>query len=145
MTDVTLVLAKLSTLSEHVDRMERRRQTTVEVFRADLDRQDALALSLMVAVQEAADIALHIASDEGWGIASSYAQSFELLANRGVLQLELAQRLAGMASLRNRVAHGYGSVDCERIWRETPAGVATMRDFAAAIATYIGGLPGAPP
>jgi uncharacterized protein YutE (UPF0331/DUF86 family) len=59
------VLAKLTTLREHVDRMERRRPSELAPFRADSDRQDALALSLVVALQEAADIALHIASDEG--------------------------------------------------------------------------------
>lgn len=142
MTDVVVVLAKLSTLREHVDRMERRRPAALDVFRADIDRQDTL--SLLVAVQEAADVSLHIASDEGWGIASSYAESFELLARRAVMQPELAQRMTGIASLRNRIAHGYGSVDFERIWRETPAGVATLREFAAAIAAYIGALPDTP-
>jgi hypothetical protein len=60
MTDTTLVLAKLTTLREHVERMERRRASTMDQFRADVDRQDALALSLMVALQEGADIALHV-------------------------------------------------------------------------------------
>ena len=138
MTDTTLVLAKLTTLREHVDRMERRRPSTMDQFRADVDRLDALSLSLMVALQEGADIALHIAADEGWGIASSYAESFELIARHGVIEPDLARRMAGVASLRNRVAHGYGSVDFERIWRETPDGVATMREFAAAVAAYIG-------
>jgi uncharacterized protein YutE (UPF0331/DUF86 family) len=96
-----------------------------------------------VALQEASDIALHIASDEGWGIASSYAESFELLARHEVFAADLAQRMAGIA-LRNRVAHGYGSVDFERIWRDVPAGVAATREFAGAIAAYIGTRSGDP-
>jgi hypothetical protein len=72
MTDTTLVPAKLTTLGEHVDRMERRRSSTMEAFLADVDRQDALALSLMVALQEAADIALHIAADEGGGLRARF-------------------------------------------------------------------------
>lgn len=142
-TDAALLLAKLTTLREHVGRMERRRPPTIDEFRVDIDRQDALALSLLVALQEASDIVLHIASDEGWGIASSYAESFELLARHEVFAADLAQRMAGIA-LRNRVAHGYGSVDFERIWRDVPAGVAAMREFAAAIAAYIGTRPGDP-
>lgn len=137
MTDAALVLAKLTTLNEHVDRMERRRSPTVEAFRADIDRQDALALSLIVALQEATDIALHIASDEGWGVATSYAGSFDLLAKHGVIGDDLARRMAGIASLRNRVAHGYGVVDLERVWRETPAGINALREFGAAIAAYV--------
>src|SRR5262245_22510317 len=124
MTDSSLVLAKLSTLKEHADRMQRRLPGVMEVFRDDVDRQDGVSLSLMVALQEAADIALHIASDEGWGIASSYADSFEIIARQGVITAELAQRMAAFATLRNRVAHGYAGVDFERLWRETPAGIA---------------------
>jgi uncharacterized protein YutE (UPF0331/DUF86 family) len=142
MTDPTLVLAKLTTLREHADRMERRRSPTLEVFRSDVDRQDALALSLIVALQEAADIALHIASDEGWGVASSYAEAFELIARRGVIAPDLARRMVAITSLRNRVAHGYGSVDFERIWREIPEGVIAMREYAAAIAAYLGSTAG---
>jgi uncharacterized protein YutE (UPF0331/DUF86 family) len=137
-TSAALVLAKLTTLREHVDRMERRRSSDLAPFRADLDRQDALALSLVVALQEAADIALHIASDEGWGVASSYAESFDLLARHGVIRPDLGTRMAGIAALRNRIAHGYGSLDVERVWRETPAGIAAMREFAAAVAAYVG-------
>ena len=145
MTNAALVLAKLATLREHAGRMDRRRPASVEAFRADVDRQDALALSVVVAVQEATDIALHIASDEGWGIPSSYADSFELLARHRAIQPDLAARMVGMTALRNRVAHGYGTVDVDRVWRETPSGVATLREFAAAIATYLGTLPGAAP
>jgi uncharacterized protein YutE (UPF0331/DUF86 family) len=47
-----------------------------------------------------------------------------------------------MTTLRNRVAHGYGSVDVERVWKETPNGVATLREFAGAIARYLGTQPG---
>jgi uncharacterized protein YutE (UPF0331/DUF86 family) len=136
-TNPFVVLAKLTTLREHLDRMERRRASTLEAFRADVDRQDALALSLLVALQEAADIALHIASDEGWGLATSYADSFALLAQHTVIAVELADRMAGISSLRNRVAHGYGSVDVDRLWREVPAGVAAMRRYSAAVAAYL--------
>lgn len=138
MTDAVLVLAKLTTLRDHLARMERRRPATFDELRTDVDRQDALALSLLVALQESADIALHMAADEGWGVASSYAESFELLAKAGVIGRDLARKLAAIASLRNRVAHGYASVDAERIWREVPEGIECLRRFAAAVAARIG-------
>ena len=97
MTNAGLVLAKLTTMREHTDRMERRRSSSLELFGKDSDRQDALALSLLVALQEAADIALHIASDEGWGVASSYAESFGLLAAHGVIDDDLARAWVGSA------------------------------------------------
>jgi uncharacterized protein YutE (UPF0331/DUF86 family) len=136
-TDVNLVLAKLAALNEQVARMERRRASDLEAFRQDVDRQDALAMSLLVALQEAADIALHLASDEGWGVAPSYAESFQRLAQHGVIQTSLAARLATIASLRNRVAHGYATMDFERLWRETPLGIEAFRQYAAEVASFL--------
>jgi uncharacterized protein YutE (UPF0331/DUF86 family) len=138
MTDRDVVLRKLTSLHEHVARMRRRRPDDVEVWRRDVDRQDALAMSLLVAVQDALDVALHMASDEGWGVPASYSESFAMLSAHGVVSSELAGALADMASLRNRLAHGYGTVDAERIWVELPAGLATLDAFATAIATHIG-------
>jgi uncharacterized protein with HEPN domain len=39
-----------------------------------------------------------------------------------------------MATLRNRLAHGYGTVDMNRIWAELPAGLAALDAFASAVA-----------
>ncbi len=66
MTNVVLVVRKLATLEEHLRRLRERRPADVAAFRADALLQDAVALSMLVVVQEAIDIALHIASDEGW-------------------------------------------------------------------------------
>ena len=67
MTSVALVVAKLTTLRDHLGRIERRRPADVQSLRGDLDRQDALALSVLVALPEAADIALHMASERRLG------------------------------------------------------------------------------
>ena len=138
MTDKGVIFRKLTSLREHVARMRRRRGQDFEAFKVDVDRQDAVSMSLLVAVQEALDIALHMASDEGWGVPASYAESFGLLAGHGVIDPTLASALANLASLRNRLAHGYGTVDMERIWTSLPDGLTQLDAFAAAIATCLG-------
>jgi uncharacterized protein YutE (UPF0331/DUF86 family) len=138
MTDRAVVFRKLTSLREHVARMRRRRPQDFESFKLDTDRQDAIGMSLLVAVQDALDIALHMASDEGWGVAASYADSFGLLANHGVIEPASAAALANLATLRNRLAHGYGTVDMERIWTSLPNGLATLDAFASAIAARMG-------
>ena len=134
MTDNAVILRKLSSLREHVSRIRRRRPTELAAFSSDADRQDAIGMSLLVAIQGALDIALHMASDEGWGVPASYAEGFALLAGHGVIDAGLAATLANMATLRNRLAHGYASVDMERIWTELPAGLAALDAFSSAIA-----------
>lgn len=137
MTNAPLVARKLAVLTDHVERLKTRRPAEVAAFAADTLVQDAVALSLLVAVQEAMDIALHVASDEGWKVASTFRDAFDVLAGQGVIDVDLAQRLGATAQLRNRIAHGYASVDATRIWAELPAGIATFEEFAAAIAKHI--------
>jgi len=59
------------------------------------------------------------------------------LASNGVIDPALAAALANLATLRNRLAHGYGTVDMERIWVSLPNGLAALDAFSAAIAARI--------
>ncbi|MEO6597743.1 MAG: DUF86 domain-containing protein [Planctomycetota bacterium] len=139
MTDRVIVMRKLSALAEHTARLRRRRPAAVEALRDDVDLQDALAMSLVVCVQSALDIALHIASDEGFGIPATYSGAFQMLADRGVLATATSRQLGAMAALRHRIAHGYASVDFARIWQELPDGIAAFDTFAREIAVHLGG------
>ncbi len=116
MTDRELVLRKLAFLSEHLERARRRRAGDLDAYKASDDLQDALAMSLMVAFQEAVDIAFHIAADEGWGIPGSNAEAFGLLGKHSVLSPELAAKMGTTVRLRNRLAHGYSTLAAERLW-----------------------------
>lgn len=94
-------------------------------------------MTLLVAVQEASDICFHIVADEAWGLPGSYAEGFELLAKHGLVDAETARALSGMSALRNRLAHGYASVDHERLWNELPGGLDALERFTAAVAHFI--------
>ncbi|HEY1691343.1 MAG TPA: DUF86 domain-containing protein [Polyangiaceae bacterium] len=137
MTDAELVIRKLAILGEHLVRARRRRPAAIETLRDDVDLQDSLSLSVLVAIQEAIDIAFHIVSDEGWGAPASYAESFEVLARRGVIEAPLAAALAAAAGLRNRLAHAYATLDIDRLWSELPAGLDALDRYAAAIARFV--------
>ena len=137
MTDAALVLHKLSTLRDHVDRVRRRRPASAEMLRRDVDLQDALAMSLLVAIQEAANIAFNISADEGWGIPGSYADAFHMLARHRVIDTPLADELARTVAVRHRLAHGYATVDLDRLWTELPVGLGALDRYAAAIATFV--------
>lgn len=137
MTDPLIVLRKLGLLGEHAARVRRRRPPAMETFREDVEIQDALAMSLLVAVQEAVDIAFHVAADEKWGVPASYAQGFELLAEHGILDPDLALAMTRVTALRNRLAHGYASVDAARLWAELPSGLDALDRFAASVAEWL--------
>lgn len=136
MTNTALVTRKLATLIEYSRRARMRRPETAEALAADLERQDALAMALLVAIQEAIDIAFHIVSDERWGTPRSYAEGFEMLVKGGVISPELAAALTRGTGLRNRLAHGYTSVDVPRLWAELPSGVDALDEYAKAITEF---------
>jgi uncharacterized protein YutE (UPF0331/DUF86 family) len=141
MTNRVLVLRKLALLRQRVAQARARRPASADALRSDDVLLDALALSVLIAVQEAIDIAFHMATDEGWGIPASYAESFDLLAKHAVLDPTLARAMTAAAGLRNRIAHAYATVDVDRLWGELPAGVDAIDQFAAAVARFLG--PGA--
>jgi uncharacterized protein YutE (UPF0331/DUF86 family) len=136
-TNVALVARKLAVLEEHLRRLRERRPADVGTFKADSLLQDGVAMSVLVLVQEATDIAFHIATDEGWELAPTYREAFAVLARHGVISDALATSLGGSAQLRNRMAHGYASLDAERLWSELPAGVAAFGEFAAAVGAFL--------
>lgn len=136
MADAILVLKELAILREHVARMRQRRPAQLADFESNSLLQDAVALSLLVAVQEAADIALHVASDEGWTVAGSFAEAFEVLVQHGVIDAELCRRMVGISAVRNRIAHGYASVDVARLWTELPVGIDALERYDDAIAQF---------
>jgi uncharacterized protein YutE (UPF0331/DUF86 family) len=136
-TDPAIVLRKLAALREHAARLARRRPATAEELRDDVDLQDALAMSLLVAVQAALDIALHIVSDEGLGVPATYAEGFQKLRDAAIVDRETSDGLGRMAALRNRIAHGYAGVDFERIWGELPQGLAALASFQTALARHL--------
>jgi uncharacterized protein YutE (UPF0331/DUF86 family) len=137
MTNVALVARKLAVLEDHLQRLRERRPPELASFVSDPLVQDAIATNVLVVVQEASDIALHIASDEGWELASTYREGFEVLARHGLITPALAAALSGAAHLRNRIAHGYATLDAERLWADLPQGIATFGEFAGAIAAFL--------
>lgn len=144
MTNADLVERKLAHLREHLSRARRRTPPSLELLVADVDRADALVLSLFVAVQEAIDIAYHLATDNGWGTPESYAASFELLVAHGVLDVTVATQMTGASGFRNRVAHGYATLDLSRLYGDLPVALGALEAFTKAIAAHLlvsGALP----
>lgn len=103
--------------------------------RSDLRGQerDLAAFYLMLAIQECLDLAAHWVSDAGWTPPDSAAACFGILADRGAIDPALAVAMRQAAGLRNRIAHGYASLDQPRLAREAGEGIGQLRRFLARI------------
>ena len=65
----------------------------------------------VTAIEAVLDVAHHLLASELWGPADTSADAVRLLAQHGVLDDDLAVRLAEAVGFRNVLVHGYAEVD----------------------------------
>ena len=85
-------------------------------------KRDLATFYLFLAIQECLDIAAHWVADYGCGPSQSAGYAFDVLAEKNLISLELAGQMRLAAGLRNRIAHGYSTVDHERLYEEFRSG-----------------------
>lgn len=133
-----IVRRKISEAAARLDKAEGLLSQPPEEFLANDEQQDLASFYLLLAIQECIDLAAHWISDEGWDPPAKASALFNVLADRKAIDRSLAVGLHQAVSLRNRIAHGYSSVDHERIQAEYQTGVADLRRFLAIVATKAG-------
>ena len=130
--DAAIVDAKLAELSRRLKRIEARRPAGLRALREDEDLQDILARNLEVAIQTCMDIALHVCAAQGI-VPQTGAQAFMALAERGIIERSLAQRLQRAAGFRNVLVHEYTEIDWKIVMRVLRTGTHDLAGFGAAI------------
>ena len=109
MVDRDVVAAKLATIDRCLARIEEVRARRDKLQPFDLD--DITALNLQRAIQAAIGLATHVASTERLGLPDTAGAVFPLLAERGILDRGLAERLRRMVGFRNLAVHDYQEID----------------------------------
>ncbi len=104
----------------------------------DTARRDLASFYIFLAIQECIDLAAHWVADAGWGSPEDAASTFEVLADHRVIDRDLAERLRGAVGLRNRIAHGYASVDHSKVQDQFQEGSETLRRFLAVVSSEAG-------
>jgi uncharacterized protein YutE (UPF0331/DUF86 family) len=111
--DEGLVNAKLESLRRCVARVEAHCPATVDELAKDIDSQDIIALNLSRAVQLCVDLALHRLSTTGQTTPATMGAAFDELAQIGIINTDLAQRMKSAVGFRNLAVHQYEAMD----WR----------------------------
>jgi len=130
--DQALINQKLESLRRCVVRLEERCPASAEALQADLDAQDILTLNLTRAIQLCVDIASHwIAEHHELTSPITMGQSFEVLAERGVIARDLANDMRKSVGFRNIVVHNYEAVDWQIVFAICYRHLDQFRRFAA--------------
>jgi uncharacterized protein YutE (UPF0331/DUF86 family) len=115
--DADLVRRKLAELAEYVTQVSEYRDLTVERYRADWKTQRIVERTLQIAIEACLDIASHVLADRRLRAPSTYAETFEILVQAGLMSSGLGRVMVDMAGFRNVIVHDYTRVDPEVVIR----------------------------
>jgi uncharacterized protein YutE (UPF0331/DUF86 family) len=104
----------------------------------DVKSPDLACFYLMLAIQECMDLAAHVSAGAGWSPPDEVGAAFDLLAEHGVIDVELADAMRAAVGLRNRIAHGYATVDHRKLMAEAADGIDALRRYLASVASLAG-------
>jgi len=124
--------AKLRELSRRLRRVEAKQPVSIKALAADEDLQDILARNLEVAIQTCIDIAFHLCGAHGV-VPTSSAEAFARLAERGLIERSLAQRLQRAVGFRNVLVHEYTEVDWKIAMQVIRTGTRDLAAFGKAV------------
>lgn len=109
--DREVVEQKLESLRRCLQRIETKCPADAETLVADLDLQDIVSLNLSRAVQLCVDIGAHLIAGMDVPPPDTMGQTFDLLAQSGVLDTTLASRLKKAVGFRNIAVHSYETIN----------------------------------
>ncbi|MBN2369125.1 MAG: DUF86 domain-containing protein [Vicinamibacteria bacterium] len=134
MVDSVVLAKKIAAVRDAIERIRAVLPADHDVFLRDRTTREVVVLNLFVALQECLSMATHWLSDAGWDVPQSYRDIFLSLADHGVMNQDLALRLASASGLRNLVAHQYGALDWTRIHEMAATRLDDLLAFASTLA-----------
>jgi len=115
--DRDLLRRKLAELAEYVSQVSEYRDLTVERYRADWKTQRIVERTLQMAIEACLDVASHVIADRGLRAPSTYAETFEILVETGLMSSDLGHAMVEMTGFRNVIVHEYARIDADTVIR----------------------------
>ena len=137
--DPEVVRRHLAALREALANLRRHAGRTAQDLRANADLRWAIERGLQLCIQNALDIATHLAAGSGLD-APDYATAIDRLAELSVLPAEFAVRLRPIAGFRNVLVHGYLQVDLSIVEEVLKTKLDELDEFARRVEVYLGSI-----
>ena len=132
--DREVVEQKLESLRRCLRRIETKCPADAATLAADIDLQDIVSLNLSRAVQISVDIGAHLIAGMEVPPPDTMGQTFDFLAQEGVLNNELASSLKKAVGFRNIAVHNYESINWEIVHSIVKYHLADFTGFAQVVA-----------
>lgn len=135
--DNELIEQKLESLRRCLQRIQGKCPSSAETLASDPDLQDIVVLNLTRALQLCVDIGTHLISGMDTPPPSTMGQTFDLLAEIGVINTELAIRMKKAVGFRNIAVHNYEAINWQIVHAIATSHLNDFKDFAQAVARKI--------
>lgn len=138
--DQERVESHLSALDAAVAQLRRlqSRFTSFEEFRADVDTRELCVHYLRIALESVLDICRHFLAVVGVSLAELETTNLiELAGDKELLAPAFAQRIRGMAGMRNAIVHVYWRLDYQAIYRAATEQLADLDEFARQVRAHL--------
>lgn len=132
--DREVVEQKLESLRRCLRRIETKCPTDATTLVADIDLQDIISLNLSHAVQISVDIGAHLIAGMEVPPPDTMGQTFDLLAQEGMLNNELASSLKKAVGFRNIAVHNYENINWNIVHSLVKYHLADFSEFAKVVA-----------
>lgn len=112
-----VVASRLQRLQEYLGTLRAVQKIELEKFKKDPFVHGTAERYLHLSIECLLDIGNHVISDRGFRKPETYSEILEILAEEGVVSLELSRRMAGMAAFRNVLVHDYLRLDLDKVYK----------------------------
>lgn len=110
---------------------------SVKELSEDLGKKWAVEHGLQLSIQLLLDIGNHILAGLGISDIEEYRDIVSRLGREEIIPKEFAERISGMAGLRNLLVHEYMEIDPERLQYFLTSHLDDFKQFAAFIKEYL--------
>lgn len=111
MTGLDVIEKGISNIRKYLSILSNYKSSKQDDLARDMTLRGAVERYLYLAVQATIDLAEAIISYRELRRPSTFAESFEILKDEGLISGEVVQNMIQMARFRNRIAHDYGDID----------------------------------
>ena len=137
MVDREVFAQRLGALEQVLRDLRRLAATPRDTYLKDRGLQAQSERWLHLAGEACLDLANHLIADQGWRAPSTYREAFDILREQGVVDADLARRMAGWAGLRNLLVHLYLQIDHERLYEILTGDLDEIEAFATALIRFV--------
>lgn len=129
MTNIAVIENKISDIRKYLKILERYKKYSKEEILDDIDIKGAAERYLYLAAQATIDLAEAVIAYRNLRKPATLGESFYILNEEGIVDTVLMEKLVKMTGFRNIIAHDYGKIDYDIVYKAIHDGAKDIEEF----------------